>query len=397
MVEQSPLRRLWSLDPEVTFLNHGSFGACPLPVLALQDELRARLERQPVRFFVRELEPMVDAARAAIAALLGADAEDLVFVPNASAGVNTVLRALHFAPGDELLTTDHAYNACRNALEYVAARAGARVVVAHVPFPLTGPDAIVDAVIQAVTPRTRLALLDHVTSQTALVFPIDRLVAELEARGVDTLVDAAHAPAMIPLDLKRTGAAYTSGNFHKWACAPKGAAFLHVRRDKQPGIRPLVVSHGANSPRKDRSRFLLEGDWTGTADPTPMLCVPEALRFLDGLLPGGLPALMEHNHAAAIAARRALAATLGVEPPCPEEMIGSMAALILPGEAAPLTAEAPIDALQEALYHRFAIEVPIFPFGSPPRRILRVSTPVYIAPRDIEALSAALVALGLKC
>lgn len=391
-----PFRRFWSLDPAVTFLNHGSFGACPIPVLEFQARLRAQIEREPVRFFVREFEPLLDEARAAVAAFVGADPENLVFVPNATSGVNTVLRSLELARGDELLTTDHAYNACRNALEYVAARAGARVVVAEVPFPIDGPAAVVDAVLARVTARTRLCLLDQVTSPTALIFPVDRLVAELAARGVDTLVDAAHTPGMLPLHLDKTAAAYTTGNFHKWVCAPKGAAFLHVRRDRKAAIRPLTISHGANAARPSRSRFLVEGDWTGTADPTAALSVPEALRFLGGLLPGGLPALMEQNRTAAIAARRRVCEALGLTPPCPEEMVGSMAALLLPGAGQALSEEAPIDAIQEALFQRFRIEIPIFPWASPPRRIVRISTPIYTTPGEIDALAAALVELGIK-
>jgi isopenicillin-N epimerase len=395
------VRYLWTLDPGVTFLNHGSFGACPRPVLDAAQRLRERIEREPVRFLVVELEPLMDAARAVVATFLGADADDLAFVPNATTGVNTVLRSLDFAPGDELLTLDHAYNACKNALEHAAARAGARVVVARVPFPTPGPDAVVEAVLARVTPRTRLLLVDHVTSQTALVLPVARLVAELAARGVDTLVDAAHAPGMVPMHLDDTGAAYTAGNFHKWVCAPRGAAFLHVRRDRQERIRPLVISHGANSPRRDRSRFRLESDWTGTFDPTPFLCVPEALRFLDGLLPGGLHAWMDHNHAAALAARRTLSAALHLEPPCPDEMIGAMAALVLPVPDDARAPEAPrsfdpIDPLQEALFTRFGIEVPVFPFPALPQKLVRVSTPAYVTPADVDRLAAALVELGAE-
>ena len=235
---------LWPLDPKVTFLNHGSFGSCPRSVLEFQREIRERLEGQPVRFFVRELEGLWDEAHHALARFVGARTEVLVFVPIASSGINGVLRSLDFEAGDELLVTDQEYNACRNALNYVAERTGARVVVAPIPFPVRNEDAIISPVLERVTSRTRLALLDHVTSQTALVVPIQRLVRELAARGVDALVDGAHAPAMVPLNLCELGAAYYTGNCHKWICAPKGAAFLAVRADRQKLIRPLVISHG---------------------------------------------------------------------------------------------------------------------------------------------------------
>jgi isopenicillin-N epimerase len=370
--------RLWSLDPTIAFLNHGSFGACPQAVLLAQRQLRDRLEQQPVRFLARELEGLLDLAREELAAFLGARSEDLAFVGNATTGVNTVLRSYPFRPGDEILVTDHEYNACRNAADVIAALAGARVVVAAVPFPLQGEDEILEAVLARVGPRTRLALLDHVTSQTGLVFPVARLVGALAERGIDTLVDGAHAPGMVPLRLDDLGAAFYTGNCHKWLCAPKGAAFLHVRRDRQTLIHPLVVSHGANSPRTDRSRFRLEFDWIGTCDPTAYLCVPEAIRFLGALLPGGWPALLARNHELAVRARRILCDTLGVSAPCPEEMLGSLAALPLPdgsGEAprSPLYT----DPLQDALCDRHGIEVPVIPWPAPPKRLLRISAQIY--------------------
>src|SRR5437899_8079142 len=212
----SDLARFWTLDPAVAFLNHGSFGACPRTVLEAQQRLRERLERQPVRFFLRDFEPLLDDARSALAVFLGADPEGLVFVPNATTAVNAVLRSLALAPGDQLLVTHHAYNACRNALDFVAAAARAEVVVVPVPFPLASADAVVEAVLARATPRTRLALLDHVTSPTGLVLPIERVVRELAGRGVDTLVDGAHAPGMLPPDLGPPGAAYHAGHCHKW-------------------------------------------------------------------------------------------------------------------------------------------------------------------------------------
>jgi isopenicillin-N epimerase len=377
----APFASLWSLDPRIDFLNHGSFGACPSVVLEAQAQIRARLEREPVAFMLRELPGLLDEARAALAALVGAAADDLAFVNNATTGVNTVLRSLNFAPGDELLTTDHGYNACRNALDYVAERSGARVVVAAVPFPLTSRDEVLDAVMNRVTTRTRLALLDHITSSTALVFPIAELVERLAARGVDTLVDGAHAPGMVELELAQLGAAYYTANCHKWLCAPKGSAFLHVRRDRQAGIRPLVISHGANAQDGGRSRFRHEFDWTGTQDPTPFLCVVDAIGFLEQLLPGGLPELMARNHALALEARAILCATLGIAPPAPDDMLGAMVTLPLPAGSQPL---------QDQLLLEDRIEVPIFPWPTNDSRCLRVTAQLYNTPEQYERLAQAL-------
>jgi len=388
------LRQHWGLDPEITFLNHGSFGACPLAVLEHQRQLRERMERQPVQFLARELEPLLDEARAELASFLGAAAEDLAWLSNATTGVNAVLQSLAFGPGDELLTTDHEYNACRNALEHVAGRSGATVVVAPVPFPLGSPDEVVDAVLSRVTARTRLALIDHVTSPTGLVLPIERLVRELAGRGVETLVDGAHAPGMLELSLDELGAAYFTGNCHKWLCAPKGAAFLHVRRDRRNRVRPLVISHGANSPRRDRSRYHLEFDWTGTDDPTAWLSVPAAIRFMGGLVEGGWPELRRRNRRLALQARDELCRALGVEPGCPDEMVGSMAALPLPpGAAGSTTSALYTDELQSAMLRQFRIEVPIIPWPAPPARLVRISAQVYNRPEQYRRLAAALVEL----
>jgi isopenicillin-N epimerase len=374
----------WTLSPSITYLNHGSYGATPRVVQQAQSRLRDELESGPVHFMGKRLEPLLDAARARLAGLVGARTDDLVFVPNATHGVNAVLRSLAFGPGDELLTTDHAYNACRNALDEVAARTGARVTVARLPWPLTSRGGVVDAVVGAFTPRTRLLLLDHVTSPTAAVLPVERLVPEARARGIFTLVDGAHAPGMVPLALTALDADAYTGNCHKWLCAPKGAAFLWVAPRHQSSLRPLATSHGRNSPRTDRSRFQLEFDWTGTADPTAALCLPAALDFLEGLLPGGLPGLMAHNAALARTGRDTLARALGVEPPVADELLGSMAALPLPPGDAP--------ALHDALYDA-GFEVPVIPFPAAPSRLVRISAQAYNRPSEYEALAAALPAL----
>ena len=369
--DPSPLAAHWTLDPEVTFLNHGAFGACPRAIS--RQGTRRTSGKAFRRFLVRALEPLLDAARVSLAAFLRADPDDLAFVDNATAGVNTVLRSLELHPGDELLTTDHGYNACVNALDAIASRSGARVVIARVPFPLRGPEEVSDAVLGGVTARTRLVLLDHVTSATGLVFPVQSLVSALQARGIDVIVDGAHAPGMVPVDLRALGAAYYTGNCHKWLCAPKGAGFLHVRRDRQAGIRPLVISHGANSTRTDRSRFRLEFDWTGTRDPSALLCVARAIDLVGGMVPGGWDEIRQRNHTLARRARTLTCEALGVAPPCPESMLGSLAAVELPRH--PRWAPGPRDGdpLQDSLFTRHRIEVPIYGWPVPDRRWIRVS------------------------
>jgi isopenicillin-N epimerase len=394
----SEFARHWTLDPAVTFLNHGAFGATPRPVLDAQLAWRERMEREAVAFFAQTLEPALDAARAALGDFIGADADDLVFIHNTSAGVMTVLRSIELAPGDELLVTDHAYNAARNALDYVAARAGARVIEVALPYPGADPTAVVDAIVAAVTDRTRLALVDHVTSPTALVLPIDRIVGELAEHGVDALVDGAHAPGMLPVDLRALGAAYYTGNCHKWLSAPKGSAFLHVRRDRQAAVRPLTISHGANSRRRDRSRLRLEFDWMGTDDPSAYLAVPDAIRFGGALLPGGWAALQARNRELTLHARDRLCGALGEPRPAPDGMVGSMAAVPLTAEAA--SAEVPLDGSEDPWHARLierGFQVPINPWPQHPngawRRLIRVSVAPYNDVGDVERLADAVAEL----
>lgn len=380
---------LWRLDPHSPYLNHGSFGACPRAILDRQRLLQDRLENQPVTFFVRDYVPFLDAVRAALASFLGGQPANLAFIPNATAGVNAVLRSLEFKRGEQILVTDHAYNACRNAVDYAAARAGAEVVVARLPFPIPGPEVARQRILDAVTSKTRLAMLDHVSSPTGIVLPIQSLVRELDQGGIDTLVDGAHAPGMVPVRLDALGAAYYTGNCHKWLCAPKGAGFLYVRPNRQDRIRPLAISHGANSPRRDRSRFLLEFDWTGTSDVTPWLCLPAAIEFMSGRLPGGWPEVMERNRALALAARRLLAQAIGVALPCPDSMIGSIASIPLPADGQPAVPLLTIDPLQEQLFSKFQIEIPVMPNPSG-GRLLRISCQLYNSLPQYRQLASAL-------
>jgi isopenicillin-N epimerase len=381
------------LRPGIAFLNHGSFGACPLHILKLQSELRRQMEAEPVQFLWRRYEERLDPARALLADFIGARSQDLVFVTNSTTGVNAVVRSLDLRPGDELLTTNLDYNACHNALVEVARRSGATLVTARVPFPLRREEEIIQAILDAVTARTRLAMIDHVTSDSALVLPVARLIRELEARHVDTIIDGAHAPGMVPLNLAKLCPAYYTGNLHKWVCAPKGAAFLWAREDKQPGLQPPVVSHGNNRPRRDHTPFQDRFDWCGTFDPTAWLCVGEAIRWLGELLPGGWRELHEHNRALAIQARRHLCERLQVEPPCPENMLGSMATFPLPKRLQRIPSVGKIDAEQLRLYDQFGIEVPFNRIGVPPQRYGRISAQIYNSPTDYEQLAEAIRSL----
>jgi isopenicillin-N epimerase len=383
---RSPFAPLFALDPQVSYLNHGAFGACPYAVLAVQQEFRQRLERNSLHFFMRELEGLFDQTRAVLAPFLGATPEDLVFVPNATAGVNTVLASLDQEAGTEVVVTDHTYPACRNAVEYWAKRRSVHVRVAKLPFPLASPSELSRAILAEVTPRTRLVLLDHVTSPSGLIVPLEELVPALRERGVETLVDGAHGPGMLPLQLDQLGATYYTGNLHKWCCAPKGAAFLWVTRDRQPTIHPLVISHGWAAQRTDRPRFLLEFDWPGTLDPSAILSIPAALGFLGGLFEGGFPALYAHNRALALRARGILCSALGTAPPCPEPMIGSLAAVLFPER----TPKAPTpEALYAALVAR-NIEVPIVAWPGKPSGFVRIAAQVYNTESEFIALGQAL-------
>lgn len=369
--QYSAFGRYWMFDPEITFLNHGAFGACPIPILEKQYQFRQQLEQQTFHFFVREYEALLDQARQELACFVGANPEELVFVPNATTGINAVLRSLSFSEQDELLTTNHEYNACRNVLEFVAERTNAKIIIADIPFPVESSEQIIERLMEKVSPRTKLVLIDHITSQTGLIFPIREIIQKLNNLGIDTLIDGAHAPGMLRLNLQEMGATYYTGNCHKWLSAPKGAAFLCVKLNKQSLIRPVTISHGANSPRSDRSRFFLEFDWTGTPDPSAYLCIPEVIKFLGSLLPGGWSELINTNHNLAIQARKILAEKLEISLPCPDEMIGSMAVLPL-GKRWQHFSD-----LNQKLWDEYRIEVPMMPWDDENKPLMRISAHVY--------------------
>lgn len=387
----SPLVKHWALDKEIVFLNHGSFGACPVPVLQKQDEYRRQMESGPVRFMLREAEELLWKSKESLAAFVGARPQDIAYVTNATVGVNTVLNSLQFNAGDELITTNQGYGACNNAMKWFAEKAKARMIVAEIPFPVSSPEEVTQAILKTVTPRTRLVMIDHITSPTGIIFPVKEIVAALKEKGIDTLIDGAHAPGMVDLNIDEIGAAYYTGNCHKWICSPKGSAFLHVRIDKQHLIRPMVISHLYDRKAGDRlwsSHFF----WSGTGDFTPYLCVKDAIEFMATLFPGGWQELREHNRSLTLKARKYLSEKTGVALPAPESMIGALSAIqIGKGEIPPYTFNY-INPVQERLWEEYKIEVPVFGWNNEnPRLWLRFSVQAYNSMEQYEYLTEAVL------
>lgn len=376
-VVRPDLKSEWLLDPRITFLNHGSFGAVPCCVFVEQTRWRLRMEAEPIEFLGRQAAELLAAARKAVGAWLGMGCDDFGFVTNATEGINAVLRSMKLGPGDELLTTTHVYHAVRQAMKYAAGRAGAGYREIDVPLPVTSPGEIAQRVLEGLSPRTKLLIIDHITSPTALVFPVEHIAVECARRGVDLLIDGAHAPGMVPLDVARLGAAYYAGNLHKWACAPKGSGFLWVRPDRQRDVHPLSISHHLGEG------FAREFGWQGTRDVSGWLSIPRALQFMSEL---GWDRIMAHNHAMAAWVQRLLCEAWEVEPVSPLDgsMLGSMATLRLPASLGGMRDEQ-VRTLQQSLYTEHRIEVPLMCWGG--QTFVRPCCQVYNEPAEYRRLA----------
>jgi isopenicillin-N epimerase len=397
----SPFFDRWTLEPGTVFLNHGSFGAVPRDVQAAQDRYRAQMEAEPIRFMVEELRPGLDLARRAAAELVGCTWRDIAPIPNATVGVATVMDNLRLKPGDEILVNDHEYPACCNSARRLAARYGATVSTLKMPFPVQDEIHAAESVLAALTPRTKVVLLSHVTSPTGMILPVERVLPELEKRGIISIIDGAHAPGFVSnlniTALERLGCCYYTANFHKWICTPKGSAMLWVRSDLQRDFRPLALSNNAEKPIPGRSQFLTEFDFVGSADYTPFLCLPDAIACLSAMVPGGLGEVTRRNRELVLAGRKILCDALHIEAPVPESMIGNTATIILPPHAADRQARLwarptrYADALQDNLVDKHRIQVPVWPLSSSGQRLLRISAQLYNTRAQYEYLAAALV------
>lgn len=387
------LARQFLLREDVVFLNHGSFGACPRPVFAAYQNWQLELEGQPVEFLGRKVPDHMRTAREALAAELGASPEDVVGLTNATLGLNIVAQSLDLKPGDQILTTDHEYSALEKTWAYVARRTGAEIVVVKVPIPLLTEAQFTDTIIAGMTERTRVLFLSHITSPTALLFPIERSIAEARRRGIWSVIDGAHTPGHIKLDLDALGADFYSGNCHKWMMAPKGSAFLHARRELQPLLNPLVISHGWTAQSKEpgakgafgNSPFIDEIEVQGTRDPSAWLTVPAALAYRHD---NDWDAVAAHCHALAQDTARRLGELTGLAPlSAPEFCAPQMVAMPVP--------ECDVDQLKIDLIDKYNIEIPVFKWQD--SCIVRLSVQGYNSKPQMDLLIAALTQLlGLK-
>ncbi len=378
------LREHFLLRDDVTFLNHGSFGACPQPVFAEYQRLQRELEAEPVDFLHthRTLPLRLAAARSRLATFLGADRDELVFVANATTGLNIAARSLALAPGDEVLSTNHEYGAMDRMWRFLCGKQDARYVRAELPLPLEDPAAVVEAVWSKVTAHTKVLFLSHISSPSGVVLPVAPLIARARERGILTMIDGAHVPGQLDCDLHALGCDIWAGNCHKWLMAPKGAAALYVRQEVQDRIEPLVVSWGWESSRPGPSRFIDEQEWTGTHDPSAYLAVPAALDFF---AQHDWPTVRRQCRELLLEGRRQLLEVLGLPALCPPDpWLAQMCAV-------PLPEGTDAEAFGRALREEHAVEVPTTVFAGRPW--LRFSVQGYNTPQDVARLVEAVRAV----
>lgn len=369
------------LDPDVIFLNHGSFGACPRAVFDEYVRWQRELERQPVRFLQRELPTLLADARQLVGEYLGARSHEIVFVPNPTFAANTIARSLPLGPGDEVLLTDHEYGACQFAFDFAAKQKGFRVVEQPITLPVESNEAIVEQFWQGVTPNTKLIFISQITSPTALTLPVAKICQKARAAGILTMVDGAHAPGQIDVDLGQIGADFYTATCHKWMCAPKGSGIFYVREDRQAMIDPLIVGWGwgPNKTFHRENEFIEHHEWLGTYDPAAYLAVPAAIAWQRAQI---TPEVRQRSQELAHLAVELASQIDGIERVHPDAFFSQMGLI-------DVTARCPdSDALKSRLYDEFRIEIPVIRWQD--RVFIRISAHAYTKRTDIEALVQAL-------
>lgn len=385
----------WNLSDDIVFLNHGSFGATPKAIMEEQRKWQDLMERDPVKFFEEIAPEALLNSRKAIAKIIKCHFDDIALIDNATTGVNIVLRSLKFNEGDEILVPNHAYQACRNAIDFIAMRYSVNVKISKIPFPINNNDEIIENIISSITEKTRLVMIDTVTSPTGLRMPFEQLVPMIESRGINVLLDAAHGVGIVPLNLESLGASFTTSNCHKWLFCPKGVAFLHVRKDLQGLIKPLVISHGMTSPLQEMSRFRHEFDWTGTKDLSGFCVLPFVIEHINQI-GGSIDEIMRKNRKLLIFARNLICERLKIDKPCPDYMITSIATIKLPVNLLSKNEFPNIqdpDPLHWQLMKKYQIQVPVWYWPDPEGRYIRISSQIYNNEEEYKYLAESLVDL----
>lgn len=377
----TPTRADFLLDPDLVFLNHGSFGAVPAVVQAEYERLQREMERNPVEWLGRRIDDLLADARGRLASFVGAERDDLVFVPNPTTAVNTVVRSLRLQPGDQVLTTDHEYGAMERTWRKFARETGAEIVAVPIPLPVTTADDFVERVWSAVTPRTKVLFISHITSATGLIFPVDELCRRCRAAGILSIVDGAHVPNHIPLDLSTLQSDVYTGALHKWLCTPKGCSFLHARPEVQEWLQPLVVSWGWESDDPSDSQFIDHHEYQGTRDFSPYLAIGATLDFVES---HDWDRVRAEGHRLAVRARDEVNAHTGLDPLSPDEWLGQMATIRLPGDT-------DVAAFKARLFDEHRVEAPCHRWGGEP--FIRVSCTAHTSDGDIDSLLRALAQL----
>lgn len=375
------MKELFLLDPDIIFLNHGSFGATPSPVFESYQRWQRELERQPVEFLGRRADEYLNHARSVLGEYLGTARDNLVFIPNATTGVNILARNLNLGPGDEVLASDHEYGALDRTWKFLAQKSGFRYINHPVNTPLQGREAFVEDFWNGVTESTRVIFLSHITSPTAVIFPIKEICKRARQAGILTIIDGAHAPGQIDLDLDDLGADFYTGNLHKWLCAPKGAAFLYARPDVQHLALPLVISWGWESANPGPSPFVDWHQWSGTRDISAFLAVPDAIKFQSD---HDWPSVRGQCHQMAAELRNRITALTGMNPLYPDSpdwylQMGTV----------PLPDYVDIVSLQSELYNRYHIEIPCIRWKT--HNLIRFSLQGYNTMEDVFAAESALI------
>jgi isopenicillin-N epimerase len=377
-----PLPKLASqflLDDDIVFLNHGSFGACPRPVFEVYQNWQRELERNPIDFIARHTQDLMLESRKELASYLNAPVEQMVFVPNATYGINVVARSLELEAGDEILTTNHEYGAVNNTWHFNFDKRGVKYINHPIPLPVTTPEEFVDRLWEGVTPHTKVITFSHITSPTALIFPAELICQRARAEGILTVIDGAHAPGQIDIDLTAMGVDYYTGNCHKWLCSPKGAAFLYAAPGRDEMLEPLVVSHGWARPHDENSKFLDNFNWTGTMDPSAYISVGAAVRFQRE---NNWSAVRAACHQLASQTRDRINEMTGLNSVCPDstEWFSQMFIARLPMES--------VDRIRDAMWPEFKIEIPVLTWND--QAFVRVSVQAYNTPQDMERLLGAI-------